>query len=167
MKTIYESSDIFPWDPKQKQKQMFHEHARFLLITPDSQEEDISLLSAEDVLAYAVFRFERDEGRNVVYVYELQTSGGSRRSGLGKALIENLESIGRDFRMSGIMLTHIKLNAEAETFYKSLNFKVDITSPDYEREVTDDSGEGDDDDEKDSDSDDGYSILWRSIQRNK
>ena len=27
-----------------------------------------NIANAEDILAYAIFRFERDEGRNVIYV---------------------------------------------------------------------------------------------------
>ncbi|KAL5534149.1 hypothetical protein ACEPAG_610 [Sanghuangporus baumii] len=153
MKSIYETGNVFPWDPPEKRKQMFHEHSRFLLICPGSDsgsESSDSSVREEAVLAYCTFRFERDEGRNVVYVYELQASDVARRLGLGRALIENLESIGRGFRMSLIMLTHLKGNEAAGAFYDSLGFEVDETSPDYDE---------DDRAVESGVSDEGYSIL--------
>ncbi|KAL5495172.1 hypothetical protein ACEPAI_634 [Sanghuangporus weigelae] len=157
MKSIYETGNVFPWDPPEKRKQMFHEHSRFLMIGSGSESEseraDFSVRE-EAVLAYCIFRFERDEGKDVVYVYELQASDVARRLGLGRALIENLESIGRGFQMSLIMLTHLKGNEAAKAFYDSLGFEVDETSPDYEDDRAVEGGI----------SDEGYSILSRRIK---
>ncbi|KAL5518851.1 hypothetical protein ACEPAH_534 [Sanghuangporus vaninii] len=153
MKSIYQTGNVFPWDPPEKQKQMFHEHSRFLLIGSGSEGAGSSVRE-EALLAYCIFRFERDGDRNVVYVYELQASDVARRLGLGRALIENLESIGRGFKMSLIMLTHLKGNEAARAFYDSLGFEVDETSPDYEDDYA---VEGDI-------SDEGYSILSRRIK---
>ncbi|KAL5535609.1 hypothetical protein ACEPAF_3703 [Sanghuangporus sanghuang] len=152
MKSIYQTGNVFPWDPPEKRKQMFHEHSRFLLIGSgyeSGSESADSSVREEAVLAYCIFRFERDEERNVAYVYELQASDVARRLGLGRALIENLESIGRGFKMSLIMLTHLKGNEAARAFYDSLGFEVDETSPDYEGDYA---VEGDI-------SDEGYLIL--------
>lgn len=61
----YENTDVFDWNPSEKQAEMFHELARFLLIfakTSGSCEE-------RKLLAYSIFRFEREDRRNVIYVY--------------------------------------------------------------------------------------------------
>ena len=65
----YEKGDVFPWDPPEKRKEMFHKYSRFIIVTPDSaMTNNGNIANAEDILAYAIFRFERDEGRNVIYV---------------------------------------------------------------------------------------------------
>ncbi|PAV22168.1 acyl- N-acyltransferase [Pyrrhoderma noxium] len=151
MKTLYISSGVFPWDPKSKKEEIFNKYSRFLLVTP--QEEDSESKREDKLLAYSIFRFERDEERNAIYVYELQTSKDARRLGLGKALIDSMKSIGRTYKMSILMLTLIKANETAKIFYESIGFETDETSPDFD-EVSE---------EEEDDEDTGYSILSISI----
>lgn len=63
----YISSGVFPWDPKSKKEEIFNKYSRFLLVTP--QEEDSESKREDKLLAYSIFRFERDEERNAIYVY--------------------------------------------------------------------------------------------------
>ncbi|THH06809.1 hypothetical protein EW145_g3831 [Phellinidium pouzarii] len=132
MKTIYETTNVFEWNPPEKQEEAFHDLSRFILVTP-AVETDSS--EGQDLLAYIIFRFEREDKRNVVYVYELQTKESARRLGLGTALITNIVSVGRNLGMTSVMLTHFKVNNEADPFYESLGFKVDRTSPDFEDSI--------------------------------
>ncbi|KAI5124600.1 hypothetical protein M0805_004211 [Coniferiporia weirii] len=146
MGTIYKTTNVFEWNPPEKQAEMFDDLSRFILVTPATNVEDEN--DRQDLLSYSIFRFEREDKRNVIYVYELQTNENARRLGLGKALIMNLTSIGRDLGMSSVMLTHFSVNSKVRPFYDSLGFKVDRTSPDYEEE-----------DDESTDADYGYSIL--------
>lgn len=67
----YISSGVFAWDPKSKREELFNKYSRFLLVTPHEDDSDVN--PEETILAYGIFRFERDEGRNVVYVYANST----------------------------------------------------------------------------------------------
>lgn len=154
MKSLYISSGVFAWDPKSKREELFNKYSRFLLVTPHEDDSDVK--SEETILAYGIFRFERDEERNVVYVYELQASEDSRRLGLGRAIISSMKSIGKTYKMSILLLTHIKINKDAKRFYESMGFQKDETSPDY--------GESSDEVISDeSNSDPGYSIFCLPI----
>jgi len=96
------------------------------------------------LVAFAAFRFEFENGHNILYCYDLQVSEASRRHGLGRALMNHLATIGADFGLDNIMLTVFKANTRALKFYNGLGFEMDQNSPD-------------DDDEED------YKLLFKSV----
>ena len=57
----YESSS-FGWDPQEKKKEMFHSLSRFLLVCSEGEHS-----APKSLLAYSIFRFEREDDRNLVY----------------------------------------------------------------------------------------------------
>lgn len=126
------SSSSFGWDPPQKRKELFDAQGRFVLACQ---------AGTSDVVAYATFRFETEENiegveERVLYCYELQVSQRLRRSGLGSALMSDLECIAKRWGMRKVMLTCFlgafsdaalpraeayscnTANIEAMTFYK-------------------------------------------------
>jgi len=135
------------WDPKKKQKELFHSKSRFILVCPT----DLTI----PLLAFSMFRFEDEEDEDVVYCYELQVAAAAQGMGFGKKLVNELTTLGRVFNMEKILLTALKANTSAMQFYKHIGFCVDPSSPNYIEE-----GSESPDDESDKD----YEILSKIIQ---
>ncbi|EMD42210.1 hypothetical protein CERSUDRAFT_129691 [Gelatoporia subvermispora B] len=127
MRTLYVESS-FGWDPTSKERELFHTTSRFIVVCPT---DNASMISQSDVIAYTMFRFDREDGQNVVYCYELQVHEKAQRMGLGKYLMQQLASIGRTWHMKKIMLTCLKANSAAKRFYITSGFELDPTSPEY------------------------------------
>ncbi|KAF9453751.1 acyl-CoA N-acyltransferase [Macrolepiota fuliginosa MF-IS2] len=115
------SNSSFGWKPTKRKKEIFHQLSRFLVVY-DSEEEN-------EIVAFCMFRFENEEGENVVYCYDIQISPQYRRNGIGKGLIEVLATIGMAFNMEKIVLTVLKANTRALAFYQACGFVIDPASP--------------------------------------
>lgn len=59
--------------------------------------------------------------------------GNYQRKGLGEFLLKLLEKIAKKWLMEKVMLTVLTENEGAMKFYKRHNYKVDTTSPEYEK----------------------------------
>ncbi len=123
MGKLYEQSS-WGLDMKSKKEELTHETARYLIVTASGEEE---------ILAFAHFRFEVDSDdqptREVLYLYEIQISPVAQRNGLGKRIMQILETIGMQMKMRNVMLTVFKNNQDAIRFYEKLKYKVDEISP--------------------------------------
>ncbi|KZP31295.1 acyl-CoA N-acyltransferase [Athelia psychrophila] len=150
MRDMYVKS-AFGWDPSSKQEELFDKMSRFILCRMSDDSEGGPLV------AYTIFRFDREEGEDVAYCYELQVAESSRKRGLGKALMQKLCSIGSKWRMKKAMLTVLKENTAAVKFYTSTGFAVDPTSPEYQ------SDEDEDWDDEDQDEEYDYVILSKTL----
>ncbi|CDO76639.1 hypothetical protein BN946_scf184868.g53 [Trametes cinnabarina] len=136
MRAMTEPSS-FGWDPKKKKKELFHRNARFILLyacESDPQNGE----APTPIAAFSTFRFERDQGEDVLYCYELQVAENFRGSGLGRFLIDSLTAIGQHYHMEKIMLTVLKCNEAARLFYARTGFTMDPSSPDYRSTSQDD-----------------------------
>ncbi|OJT03044.1 N-alpha-acetyltransferase 40 [Trametes pubescens] len=145
----------FGWHPKPKRKELFHRNARFILIFDGESSQ-----GATTLVAFAMFRFERDQGEDLLYCYELQVSGLFRSSGIGHFFVEKLTAIGKRWGMSKIMLTALKSNVAARRFYSKTGFQVDPSSPEYES--TSEDGDSPDEDAEDESYD--YEILSKALE---
>jgi len=101
---------IFGWDPPTKRLELFHRLARYILIYGPQTEQNGSASGQATLplVAYVGFRFEDEDGENVLYCYELQVSNVSQRHGLGKFLMQQLSNVGRHWQMQKVMLTVLK-----------------------------------------------------------
>lgn len=118
MKRLYEN--VWGWDDAKKMDELNHENARFLLACPDHQAEPIG---------YAHIRFEMEDNRHVLYVYELQVCADAQGKGIGKLLMAAVETIAQRMDMAWILLTVLKENTGAVNFYYKLGYRLDDSSP--------------------------------------
>ncbi|KAH0838357.1 ESSS subunit of NADH:ubiquinone oxidoreductase-domain-containing protein [Lanmaoa asiatica] len=147
MYELYQSSS-FGWKPQRKRTEMFDPLSRFIVARGFSV--PTSNLASSGVVAYSIFRFDREDRQNVIYCYELQVSKDSRRFGLGRLLTQILSDIGAQWGMTKVMLTvfkgspkvhlahdvaHVSVaNHTAMLFYKSIGFTIDEISPDFTKD---------------------------------
>lgn len=126
MYTLYVNSS-FGWAPRSKKREMFDARSRFII----AFQEDTPTRNPPNIVAYTMFRFDREEHQDVVYCYELQVSKSARHCGLGKLLTRKLSDIGATWGMEKVMLTVFKANRSAFSFYRSVGYSVDEISPNH------------------------------------
>lgn len=73
----------FGWEPEAKKEELFDRLSRFVLVHRGVDENDISGASSSDpkspdilpLVAYTMFRFDEEEGDNVVYWFAFVSQG--------------------------------------------------------------------------------------------
>lgn len=119
MQLLYENSS-WGWNDKRKRDEMTEDKARYLIAREESGK----------AVAFSHFRFDLEEGDEVLYCYEIQVESEARGKGLGKFLMLILEMIAHRAQMKKIMLTVFKENERAQNFFiKIMKFQADETSP--------------------------------------
>jgi ribosomal protein S18 acetylase RimI-like enzyme len=122
---------------KEKREEFIHRKARYLLIWSNTVENVTTncVESPDKSLAgFVHYRFDFDDDERpefaVLYVYEIQVVNGYQRKGLGGALMQLLEDMGRQAEMSKVMLTVLHKNVEARDFYKQkCGYVLDESDP--------------------------------------
>ncbi|KAI0330544.1 acyl-CoA N-acyltransferase [Cubamyces sp. BRFM 1775] len=161
MRALVEPSS-FGWNPSEKREELFHRDARFIMVYLDDPDSQDSKNSHPAPVAFSMFRFELEEGDDVLYCYELQVSELFRNSGLGRFIVDKLLMIGKYWGMDRVILTVLKSNTAARRFYAKQGFEIDPTSPEYESFAEDEETAGADDAAEQEDYD--YEILSRALQ---
>lgn len=123
MKKSYESSS-WGWSADKKRQELFDSTAWQLVASTNSV-----------YVGFSHFRFDVDDDREVLYCYELQLESCARRKGLGRFMMQALESMALQNKMQKVVLTVFKSNTSAVAFFHSLGYKLDITSPNDEHYV--------------------------------
>lgn len=100
-------------------KEMRLPDMRYLILRPDEGE----------VLGFLSFMVTYEDGKEVIYCYEIHLSPATQGQGLGKELMRRFEEIGRRVGLEKAMLTVFKSNAKAVAFYERLGYDVDEFSP--------------------------------------
>ncbi|XP_063921638.1 N-alpha-acetyltransferase 40 [Zophobas morio] len=106
------------WNDAKKMEELFDEAAWYLV----AQSADKTLLG------FSHFRFDIDEGLEVLYCYELQLEPAVQRKGLGKFMMQILELVAFKNNMKKVVLTILKNNHYSK-FFRALNYVVDESSP--------------------------------------
>ncbi|UOH80803.1 hypothetical protein LQV05_003462 [Cryptococcus neoformans] len=123
-----------------KKEEMFDPTSRFLLalgetpmdtndeLAPRKQQKQQIDIQEHELLGFCEFRFDvedtlSDKLAEVVYWPSVQ------KQGMAKKLIGILEDIGRLRKMEKIMLTCLKYNASALSFYRHQGFETDEIDP--------------------------------------
>ncbi|KAJ5632417.1 hypothetical protein N7490_008756 [Penicillium lividum] len=81
------------------------------------------------VLGFLSFMITYEDGKEVVYCYEIHLSDTARGRGLGGYLMSRMEEIGRSIGVEKAMLTVFKSNVVACRFYEKGGYVVDEYSP--------------------------------------
>jgi ribosomal protein S18 acetylase RimI-like enzyme len=110
---------IYRWLHEKKRVELFHEESRYIVA-----------FEGDEPLAFILLRFELDEERPILYVYELQLSSSIQRIGLGTRMLQTTEVLARCLGLVGVMLTVQKKNRVALSFYRRLGYQHDCSSPD-------------------------------------
>ncbi|KAJ5280765.1 hypothetical protein N7478_006137 [Penicillium angulare] len=97
----------------------------------DKSEDSESLGNKADkgVLGFLSFMVTYEDGKEVVYCYEIHLSAEARGRGLGGLLMKRMEEIGRSVGLEKTMLTVFKSNMAACRFYEKGGYVVDEHSP--------------------------------------
>ncbi|XP_045461341.1 N-alpha-acetyltransferase 40 [Harmonia axyridis] len=129
MQQKYESCS-WGWSDSKKLEELNDEAAWYLIAK-----------SADNgnLLGFSHFRFDMDEGIEVLYCYELQLETSVQRKSLGKFMMQILELIAFKNGMRKVVLTVLKNNPHSK-FFKAINYEVDESSPmddedDYSYEI--------------------------------
>ncbi|KAF8072830.1 NAA40 [Scenedesmus sp. PABB004] len=157
MAAVYEA-DAQKWQPRAKRRELFHDDARYFLMTDEQGEllafthfrfeVEENLLEAEELAAAALPRYSP-----VLYCYELQAAPPARRKGVGRRLMQLLELVALKFKLHAVLLTVQRSNGGAHAFYGRLGYKQHPSCP--ERNGFEDF-EG---------IDPGHRIMWKDLRR--
>ncbi|KAJ5373949.1 hypothetical protein N7517_005955 [Penicillium concentricum] len=126
--TLGDSSDSRGQVPREKQSDIVDNNA------PSSPKESDEPVSSSDtdsrnVLGFLSFMVTYEDGKEVVYCYEIHLSPAARGRGVGRLLMDQMEGIGRAVGLEKSMLTVFKSNEIARRFYERLGYEVDEYSP--------------------------------------
>ncbi|KAJ6017842.1 hypothetical protein N7451_001221 [Penicillium sp. IBT 35674x] len=81
------------------------------------------------VLGFLSFMITYEDGKEVVYCYEIHLAAAGRGRGLGALLMARMEEIGRSVGVEKAMLTVFRSNVVACRFYEKVGYVVDEYSP--------------------------------------
>jgi ribosomal protein S18 acetylase RimI-like enzyme len=112
-------------DMKAKEDELRHEKARYLLLTPDDESDELA--------GFMHFRYDYDDEESpaygVIYVFEIQIDESYQRRGLGKKVMDLVEALTLQSELEKVMLTVFKANESAMKFYLGLDYSIDESSP--------------------------------------
>jgi GNAT superfamily N-acetyltransferase len=111
------------WNDRDKWQELTDETSCFLLARD---------AVSGSLVGFVSFRFDLDEGVEVLYCYEIHLCAEVRNKGLGKFLMQTLELIAHRTHMSKVMLTVFKENTLSSRFFREkMKYREDETSPLY------------------------------------
>ncbi|OJJ71247.1 hypothetical protein ASPBRDRAFT_30973 [Aspergillus brasiliensis CBS 101740] len=116
------------WSPARKKREMKLPDMKYLVV----RREVVSSRDggeADAVVGFMSFMITYEDGKEVVYLYEIHLSSGVQRQGLGKRLLLILMEIGRRVGMEKAMLTVFTSNGVAQRLYEAIGFGTDEYSP--------------------------------------
>ncbi|CAI7626741.1 unnamed protein product [Penicillium pancosmium] len=95
----------------------------------DQNESQRQSSESARILGFLSFMVTYEDGKEVVYCYEIHLSRVARGRGLGGVLMNRMEGIGRLIGLEKAMLTVFKSNVAAREFYRKGGYEVDENSP--------------------------------------
>ena len=155
MRDYYEACPGWGWDSKAKRSELEDGLARFIVAystnlgadSPTRPDIKDSSIDGNDVNAgydksnknadfqpegFAHIRFEVEEDKPIIYIYEIQIAKRAQGRGLGKYIMRIIEDIAKANAINTIMLTVFSTNKHARMLYESIGYTKDKSSPDSE-----------------------------------
>lgn len=119
MQQLYEASE-WGWSERAKRQELTHRNAWYLIASTPMGEP----------VGFIHFRFDVDNGIEVLYCYEVQLEASVRRLGLGKYMMLVLELVAMKSHMKKVMLTVFKHNVVGWNFFtRKMRYELDETTP--------------------------------------
>ena len=112
------------WSPTKKRKEMKLPDMKYLVVRREDAEH-----GEDGVVGFLSFMITYEDGKEVIYCYEVHLVSKVQGLGLGKRLMLMLLEIGRRVGMEKAMLTVFRSNGVAQGLYEALGFKTDEFSP--------------------------------------
>ncbi|CRG91124.1 hypothetical protein PISL3812_08172 [Talaromyces islandicus] len=137
------SASSMGWSPSKKRKEMRLPDMRYMVLRSTSdydtlvtgttkkqeQEEEGTKQQTPPVAGFLSFMTTYEDGKEVLYCYEVHVNPSLQGSGLGGQLMRLFEETGRRIGLEKAMLTVFKANGGALRFYERLGFSVDEYTP--------------------------------------
>lgn len=137
------SASSMGWSPSKKRKEMRLPDMRYMVLRSTSdyntpvngtaeeheQEDEGPKQRTPPVAGFLSFMTTYEDGKEVLYCYEVHVNPSLQGSGLGGQLMRLFEETGRRIGLEKAMLTVFRANAAALRFYERLGFSVDEYSP--------------------------------------
>lgn len=121
------------WSASKKRKEMRLPDMKYLILRRGSRDrtptESEEYPREGQLLGFLSFMVTYEDGREVLYCYEIHLSPEAQGHGLGKQLMMRYEDIGQRIGLEYVMLTVFKSNAKAMRFYERLGYVLDDFSP--------------------------------------
>ncbi|KAK1142826.1 N alpha-acetyl-transferase [Aspergillus melleus] len=117
----------FGWSPSRKLKEMRLPDMRYMVLRRGTRAagED----GSAQPLGFLSFMVTYEDGKEVIYCYEIHLSPDAQGQGLGEQLMRRLANIGRRIGLEKAMLTVFRSNTQAVRFYDKLGYVEDEFSP--------------------------------------
>ncbi|GAD94037.1 GNAT family acetyltransferase Nat4, putative [Paecilomyces variotii No. 5] len=130
------------WSPSKKRKEMKLPDMRYMVLKKQEESKSERTSNAESTkgngtsqeakdiaLGFLSFMVTYEDGKEVIYCYEIHLAPAMQGKGVGKRMMDLYEEIGRRVGLEKAMLTVFKANAVASRFYERLGYEVDEYSP--------------------------------------
>ncbi|PLN82975.1 GNAT family acetyltransferase Nat4 [Aspergillus taichungensis] len=129
----YQNSSV-GWTPVAKKKEMRLPDMRYIVVrgreSSSTARDDAGGGKAKGpFVGFLSFMVTYEDGKEVVYCYEVHIKPEAQRRGLGRWLLLAFEDIGRRVGLEQAMLTCFCSNAAAIRCYNALGYVVDESSP--------------------------------------
>lgn len=120
------------WSSKAKKAEMKDKEMHYVVLlskqnpSTDSTESDhIPAESKEQsaIEGFVSYMLTTDDGVPVIYIYEIHLAASARGRGIGKALMDCIDKIGKHEGMEKAMLTVFVSNVDAIRFYTKLGYE--------------------------------------------
>ena len=118
------------WSVSKKRREMQLPDLRYVILVEDQGD---SHHAQPKVAGFVSFMVTYEDGKEVVYCYEIHLAGPWQGKGIGKKLMAVVEEVGRKVGVQKSMLTVFRANKRAVRMYESLGYGEDDFSPEPRR----------------------------------
>ncbi|KAF9888768.1 hypothetical protein FE257_008344 [Aspergillus nanangensis] len=128
------ASSGFGWSPAKKRKEMRLPDMKYIILRQvsgryDATGEEEDGRTVGEFKGFLSFMVTYEDGKEVVYCYEIHLVPSAQGRGLGGLLMTKFADLGKRVGVEKAMLTVFKSNAKAGRLYSKLGYVVDEYSP--------------------------------------
>jgi ribosomal protein S18 acetylase RimI-like enzyme len=120
----YRRSEV-KWSVSKKRREMHLPDMRYVILVENHKDGRAEL----NVAGFVSFMVTYEDGKEVIYSYEVHLAESWQGKGIGKKLMETVEGVGRKVGVEKSMLTVFKANKRAVKLYETLGYGEDEYSP--------------------------------------